>query len=106
MGNTLIDHVARVRDVELVTGFTFMTSWSRGNDDERQGRMNKVLDLPQFDADWFTMTKYTKVNGDVTTRGSLWSFGRRGGGCIARLGNTCDVIILFLISYLLFHTFF
>ena len=73
MGNTLIDHVARVRDVELVTGFTFMTSWSRGNDDERQGRMNKVLDLPQFDADWFTMTKYTRVSGDVTMRGSFWS---------------------------------
>ena len=73
VGETLIDHVARVRDVELITGYSFMTSWSRDEDDARQERMNKVLDLPQLDADWFTMTSYTRVSGDVTVRGSLWS---------------------------------
>ena len=73
VGETLIDHVARVRDVELITGYSFMTSWSRGGDDERQERTNKLLDLPQFDADWFTVTSYTRESGDVTVRASLWS---------------------------------
>jgi len=48
------EHVARVRDVELITGINFLTSLMEGQSEEKKSEAIRLrLQLPQFDSDWF-----------------------------------------------------
>lgn len=46
--------MARVRDVELITGINFLTSLMEGQSEEKKSEAIRLrLQLPQFDSDWF-----------------------------------------------------
>ncbi|XP_076799396.1 venom phosphodiesterase 2-like [Clavelina lepadiformis] len=66
---TLLEHVARIRDVELLTGISFLSSWTHSESASQEDRVTAVrvkLRLPQFASPWL-QDFLAGINMEVTT---------------------------------------